>query len=197
VNRAGLGAARAGLVASIALATALAPSPARADDSAQGPAYVQGTVGVSFWDFPHVQLFGPIAGSYSWTGFNPTIELGYHFQGRHDGIMLGIRQGFSITALAGHAAGTTSARIGYDFAFKAGSLEVNVDPYALIGVGYVFDGPSAGIAATGGLDVKLFLTKGFYLVVRPAELGIQCFEDRGDCAFAYLAGAGAGFAFGN
>jgi hypothetical protein len=137
---------------------------------------------------------------YSWTGFNPTIEAGFHFQGRHDGIMLGIRQGFSITAtniLGGHAAGTTSARVGYDVAFKAGSLEVNVDPYAMIGVGYVFDGPHAGILATGGLDVKVFLTKGFYVVARPAELGIQCFEDSGSCAFAYLAGAGAGFAFGN
>jgi hypothetical protein len=189
----------AGAVAFIA--AFLAAASARADESAQGPAYVQGTVGLSFWDFPHVQIFGPVATSYSWTGFNPTIEFGYHFQGRHDGIMLGIRQGFSITALgfnfAPHAAGTTAARIGYDFAFKAGTLEINVDPYVMLGVGYIFDGPSAGIETTGGLDLKLFITKGFYVVARPAELGIQCFHDSGNCAFAYLAGIGAGFAFGN
>ena len=191
---------RATVVASIILGFAFAPSSARADESAQGPAYVQGTVGLSFWDFPRVS-FGPIATGYSWTGFNPTIEFGYHFQGRHDGIMLGIRQGFSITAIGlafnPHAAGTTAARLGYDFAFKAGSLEINVDPYAMLGVGYIFDGPSAGIEATGGLDVKLFITKGLYVVARPAELGIQCFHDSGNCAFAYLAGVGAGFAFGN
>lgn len=183
----------------LGLAFAFAASPARAEASAQGPAYVQGTVGVSFWDFPHIQIFGPVATSYSWTGFNPTIEFGYHFQGRHDGIMLGIRQGFSITAIniGSRAAGTTSLRVGYDFAFKAGSLEINVDPYAMLGAGYIFDGPSAGITTTGGLDVKLFLTKGFYVVARPAELGIQCFHDSGNCAFAYLAGVGAGFAFGN
>lgn len=191
---------RATVVASIILGFAFVPSSARADESAQGPAYVDGTVGISFWDFPRI-AFGPVATSYSWTGFNPTIEFGYHFQGRHDGIMLGIRQGFSITAIGvafnPRAAGTTSARIGYDFAFKAGTLEINVDPYAMIGVGYIFDGPSAGIEATGGLDVKLFITKGFFVVARPAELGIQCFHDSGNCAFAYLAGAGAGFAFGN
>lgn len=187
---------RATVVASIILGFAFVPSSARADESAQGPAYVDGTVGISFWDFPRI-AFGPVATSYSWTGFNPTIEFGYHFQGRHDGIMLGIRQGFSVTALQGNAAGTTEARVGYDFAFKAGSLEINVDPFGMIGVGYIFNGPHAGITATGGLDVKLFLTKGFYVMVRPAELGIQCFHDSGVCAFAYLAGAGAGFAFGN
>jgi hypothetical protein len=187
---------RATVVASIALVLALAPSSARAEDSVQGPAYVDGTVGLSYWDFPHLQ-FGIFTTGYSWTGFNPTIEFGYHFQGRHDGIMLGIRQGFSIDALQGHAAGTTALRIGYDFAFKAGQLEINVDPFATVGVGYIFDGPHAGIETTGGIDVKLFLVKGFFVVARPAELGIQCFHDVGDCSFAYLAGVGAGFAFGN
>jgi hypothetical protein len=186
---------RATVVAAI-LGSIFVASAARADESVQGPAYLQGTVGVSFWDFPHLQ-FGPFVTSYSWTGFNPTIEFGYHFQGRHDGIMLGVRQAFSVTGLQGAAAGTTSLRVGYDFAFKAGSLEVNVDPYAMIGVGYIFDGPHAGILATGGLDVKLFVYKGLFIVARPAELGIQCFHDSGDCAFAYLAGVGAGYAFGN
>ena len=178
-------------------AVLFAAAPARADESVHGPAYLQGTVGLSYWDFPKVQVFGPFSTDYSWTGFNPTIEFGFHFQGRHDGIMLGIRQGFSIDGIQGRATGTTAARIGYDFAFKAGTLEVNVDPYVMLGAGYVFDGPSAGLLVTGGLDVKLFLVKGFYVVARPAELGVQCFHDRGACAFAYLAGVGAGFAFGN
>jgi hypothetical protein len=188
----------------VALAAALVAvaTPAHAEDSAQGPAYVDGTVGVSFWDFPRI-AFGPFGGGYSWTGFNPTIEFGYHFQGRHDGIMFGIRQGFSVTGVQGRAAGTTAARVGYDLAFKAGTLEVNLDPYVMIGAGYIFDGlsfaggPSAGLLVTGGLDVKLFITKGFFVVARPAELGVQCFHDSGNCAFAYLAGVGAGFAFGN
>lgn len=188
---------RATAVASIIVGVALAPASVRADDSTRGPAYVQGTVGVSYWDFPRFFALGPIVTGYSWTGFNPTIELGYHFLGRHDGIMLGIRQGFSVDALQGHAAGTTAARIGYDLAFKAGALEINVDPFVTIGAGYIFDGSHAGIETTGGIDVKLFLVKGFYVVARPAELGIQCFHDAGICAFAYLAGAGAGFAFGN
>jgi hypothetical protein len=180
----------------VALATFLASTSAYAEDSVQGPAYVQGTVGLSYWDFPHLQ-FGPFVTGYSWTGFNPTIEFGYHFQGRHDGLMLGIRQGFSIDGIQGHATGTTAARVGYDFAFKAGSLEINVDPFVTVGAGYVFDGPHAGIETTGGIDVKLFIVKGFFVVARPAELGIQCFHDLGDCAFAYLAGVGAGIAFGN
>ncbi len=182
-------------VAALAAAVALSSPRAFADDSVQGPAYVEGGVGVSFWDFPHL-AFGPFSTGYSWTGFNPAVELGYHFSGRHDGFVLGLRQGFSVTAIQGHAAGTTVVRGGYDLAFKAGSLEVNVDPFGTFGVGYVFDGPSAGIQATGGIDVKLFFTKGFFAYARPAELGFQCFHDSGDCAFTYAAGVGAGFAFG-
>jgi len=187
---------RATAVAGIVLGFVCASTSARADDSTRGPAYVQGTVGINFWDFPGL----PFIGDYSWTGFDPTIEFGFHFSGKHQGLSLGIRQSFIITAsniLGGHAAGTTVGRGGYDFAFKAGSMEVNVDPFLTIGAGYVFDGPHAGLQMSTGLDVKLFLTGGFYLVARPVELGFQCLHDSGRCAFAYLAGVGAGFAFGN
>ncbi len=189
---------RAVAVAAAAI-TALATTSAFAlDDSSQGPVYLQGSAGINYWDFPG--LFGPF-GDYAWTGFNPTVEVGFHLTGRHDGFVLGIRQSFIITAsgpiLGSHAAGTTVARIGYDFAFKAEKLEINVDPFVTVGAGYVFDGPHAGINASGGLDVKLFLGGGFFVFARPGELGFQCFHDSGRCAFSYAAGAGAGFAFGS
>lgn len=183
------------LGAAVFAAIALAPSHASASDSEQGPIYVQGGVGVSYWDFPRLN-FGFFTTGYSWTGFRPEIEAGFHFSGRHDGLMLGVRQAFMITQIQGYAAGETVLRIGYDLAFKAGSLEINVDPFATVGVGYIFDGPHAGVNATGGLDVKLFFMKGFYAYARPAELGFQCLHDSGNCAFVYAASAGAGFAFG-
>jgi hypothetical protein len=187
---------RAAAVAAAAITTLVTTGAFALDDSQQGPAYVQGSVGISYWDFPRLFSIGGFGQGYSWTGFNPTVEFGFHFSGRHDGFVLGIRQGFSVTALQGYAAGTTDARIGYDMAFKAGSLEINVDPFATVGVGYIFDGPHAGINAAGGIDVKLFLKGGFFVFGRPAEIGVQCFHDFGQCAFVYAAGAGAGFAFG-
>jgi len=189
---------RAGVCAALlASAMALAPRAASAmDDSTQGPLYVQGGLGISYWDFPRATFFG-IPFSYSWTGFDPQVEVGYHFSGRHDGFVLAVRQAFSVTAIQGFAAGITSLRGGWDLAFKAGSMEINVDPFATFGVGYIFDGPHAGIEATGGLDVKLFFgPKGLFAFARPGELGFQCFHDSGNCAFSYAASLGAGFAFG-
>ena len=167
-----------------------------AQESSQGPAYVQGSVGVNYWDFPSITFFGFISGSYSWSAFRPDIEFGYHPSGRHDGFVVGLRQAFYVTGIQGYAAGATILRLGWDLPFKAGSLEINVDPFASVGVGYIFDGPHAGVAATGGIEAKVFLTQGLYVMARPAELGFQCFHDRGWCAFSYAAGVGAGFAFG-
>jgi hypothetical protein len=191
-----------GASAALALALTLSSTDARAENSEEGPFYVGGSVGVSFWDFPSIQIIGPLSTSYSWTGFDPTIEFGWHPSGRHDGFVIAVRQGFSIDQLQGHAAGTTVARVGWDFAFKMGKLELNVDPFATFGVGYIFDaligqsGPHAGIQATGGIDAKIFLTSGVFVVVRPAELGFQCLHEYGICAFVYAAGVGAGVAFG-
>ncbi len=188
---------RAAAVAAAAFLTFVS-SPSRAADSEQGPLYVQASVGLSFWNFPHVTIFGPLSTSYSWTGFDPTIEFGYHVSGRHDGFVVGLRQSFIITAIGfnGDAAGTTVARLGYDVPIKVDKLEINIDPYATFGIGYIFDGAHTGLTGTGGIDVKLFFAKGIFAFVRPAELGIQCFHDQGICAFNYAAGAGAGFAFG-
>ena len=184
------------LGAAVFAAIALAPSHASAADSEQGPIVLQAGLGISYWDFPNLGAFFGTTLSYAWTGFEPSLEFGYHFSGRHDGLMLGVRQAFMITQVQGHAAGQTDLRVGYDLAFKAGSLEINVDPFAMVGGGYIFDGPHAGIQVTGGLDVKLFFTKGIYAFVRPGELGFQCLHDFGDCAFTYQAAAGAGYAFG-
>ncbi len=178
-----------------ALVTFVAAS-ALADDSEQGPLYIQGGVGVSYWDFPRVEFFGFFTG-YSWTGFNPQIEAGYHFSGRHDGFVLGLRQAFIVTGLQGNAAGLTALRGGWDIAMKVSSFELNIDPFATIGIGYIFDGPHAGITATGGIDAKIFFgATGIYAFARPAELGIQCFHDVGECAFSYAATVGAGIALG-
>jgi hypothetical protein len=188
---------RAAAAAAAALLTFVS-SPSRAADSEQGPLYVQGSVGISFWDFPNRSFLGVALGGYAWTGFDPSIEVGYHISGRHDGFVVGLRQSFVITAIGytGAAAGTTVARIGYDVPLKLDKVEVNIDPFATVGAGYIFDYAHAGITSTGGIDVKVFFAKGIYAFARPAELGIQCFEDTGTCAFAYLAAVGAGFAFG-
>lgn len=194
--------ARSRILICVAAATAIASasSSALADDtSAQGPAYVQGSVGVNYWDFPDIRftfLIFTFTGSYSWSAFRPDIEIGYHPSGRHDGLAFGLRQAFYVDALQGHAAAATILRVGYDLPYRVGQLEVNVDPFATFGIGYIFDNLHAGIAATGGIDVKLFVTNGVYVMARPAELGIQCFHDVGFCAFSYAASAGAGFAFG-
>lgn len=191
---------RAAVIAA-ALTIAIVPAAASADDSEQGPIYVQGGVGVSFWDFPSIG-FGLFTTSYSWTGFRPEIEAGMHFSGRHDGLSLGVRQIFSITGVQGRAAGGTFVRGGYDLPFKVSTFELNVDPYGYLGIAYIFDGlaitggPSAGLGAGAGVEAKLFFGGGFYAYARPLELGFQCFHDVGVCAFQYAAGVGAGIALG-
>jgi len=185
---------RRALVALASVATLAFTSSAHADDSSYGPFYVQGGVGISYWDFPNL-----VAGfGYSWTGFDPQIEAGYHFSGRHDGFVLGLRQAFILTGIQAHAAGLTALRGGWDIPIKISSFELNIDPFGTVGIGYLFDGPSAGISLTGGVDAKLFFLadKGVYAFVRPIELGAQCFEDAGRCAFSYAMSVGAGFALG-
>lgn len=181
------------LGALLALGLVATPSLASADDSSYGPLYIQGGVGFSYWDFPNYAFgFG-----YSWTAFRPEVEVGYHFSGHHDGVVLGLRQAFMITGTQGHADGLTSIRGGYDIPLKVSNMELNVDPFVTLGIGYQFDGPSAGISVTGGLDAKLFIgASGLFVYARPVELGIQCAEDRGICAFNFAGSLGAGIALG-
>jgi hypothetical protein len=164
-------------------------------ESAHGGTYIQViALGGGFMDFPNFLGLGV---SYSWTGFRPDIEFGFHPSGRHDGFVLGLRQAFTITGVQGAASGTSQVRLGWDIPIALGSHELSLDPFAVVGVGYFFDGPSAGVVASGGIDAKFFVAGGFYAFARPAELGVQCFHDYGVCAFALNFGAGVGFAIGD
>jgi hypothetical protein len=159
------------------------------EDSRNGPFYVQGTVplGLNLW------VFGQ--GGGNWSGWRPDVEFGYHFSGRHDGIVLGLRQAFLVTAVPGGAGGTTQLRGGYDIPIPIGDFELNIAPFMTFGVGWIFDGPHAGINMSWGVDGKFFITHGFYAFARPLEMGFQCLHDSGNCAFAMVWGAGVGFAF--
>lgn len=160
------------------------------EESRKGPFYVQGTVplGLNYWN-----LVGQ--NGYGWSGWRPDFEFGYHFSGRHDGFVLGIRQAFIATAIQQRGAGTTQLRAGYDIPIGLGDFELNIAPYGTFGVGYLFDGPSAGINFSFGVDGKFFITDGFYAFARPFEMGAQCVHDSGNCALVLVFGAGVGFAF--
>jgi ATP-dependent Lon protease len=145
---------RSALMATILLIAA----PAHAlEESTRRPFYVQGIVGsVGVWaDFPET------SGVY----WHPEFEFGYHFSGRHDGFVLGIRQGFDV----GHmAVGETLLRAGYDLAIplRNGRFEITIAPFATVGLDYFFDGPRTGAHFSLGLDGKLFFYQGLYLLVR-------------------------------
>jgi hypothetical protein len=175
----------------LALLTTALPCAAL-DDSRHGPFYVQGTVplGINYWNF--VSRNG-----YGWTGWRPDLEFGYHFSGRHDGIVLGLRQAFIVTAVgvSGDVGATTALRYGYDIPISIGDFEITVAPYGTLGLGYVFHGPTAGLEMSWGIDGKFFFWRELYAFARPFEMGFQCFHDTGICALGMVFGAGVGFAF--
>jgi hypothetical protein len=162
------------------------------EESTRRPFYVQGTLGsYSFWagfDFGD-QVF-----------WHPDFEFGYHFSGRHDGVVLGIRQGFNI-GRDPYDIGETSLRGGYDFAFplRNGRFEITIGPYGTFGLDYFFRGANAGIRAAVGVEGKFFFVENVYLLVRPIELSIGEFVNLGflmkNVYFNLNAGLGAGFAF--
>jgi hypothetical protein len=170
-------------------ATLLSPSVIALPESTRGPFYVQGTTPLGF-------------GSWSFRGYHgswrPDVEFGIHFNGRHDGLVLAVRQAFHVSVDdAGDIGAATVVRLGYDIAIPINKYEITIAPYGTIGLGYVFwrFGPSAGLQTAGGVDGKFFIIKGFYAFARPFELGIQCFHDGAGCALAFVTGAGVGFAF--
>jgi hypothetical protein len=171
------------------MATIAAPAHAL-EESTRRPFYVQGIVGsVGVWaDFPET------SGVY----WHPEFEFGYHFSGRHDGFVLGIRQGFDV----GHmAVGETLLRAGYDLAIplRNGRFEITIAPFATVGLDYFFDGPRTGAHFSLGLDGKLFFYQGLYLLVRPVELAIGDFVDPPflykNVFFNFDVGVGLGIAF--
>lgn len=174
----------------LGLAAFTAAPEVLADDSTKGPLFVQATLlGLGYHN---------AVGSRgdNWAGYRPDFEIGYHPSGRYDGIVLGLRQAFNLTLAPGRAGGATQIFGGYDIPLKVAGFEVIAAPYAMLGVGYVFDGPSAGINLVGGVEGKVFLLDSLYAHVRPFEMGVQCFHDVGECAIAMSFGLGGGYAFG-
>ena len=182
------------IVAGAALIAALAlPGTARADlaESTRGPMYVQGT-------FPLGLGYGHTFSGYGSGGFSnwkPDVEFGIHFSGRHDGFVLGFRQEFHLMEVPNSAGASTLLKFGYDIPIPVGDFEINIGPYGIFGINYLFDGPHAGIRATAGVDGKFFFLKGLYAFARPFEMGFHCWHDFGQCALWMEFGAGIGYAF--
>ncbi len=176
------------VAAAIAAAVVLRPTPAHAlESSTRGPFYVQGIVaGIAFQD----RGFG------AW--FHQDVEFGYHTTGRHDGFVIGVRQGFD---LGNCSVGETVARLGFDFAipFSGGKYEMTVAPYGVAGLNYFFPcgggTTEAGVRFGGGIELKIFVYKGLYVLVRPAETTGAEYVDAGRVFFHFDSGAGLGFAF--
>ena len=173
-------------------ATSSSSSNATPGESSNGGVYIQSVLGGVAWSyFPNFVAGFP----YDWAGFRPDIEFGFHPTGRHDGFVIGVRQAFILTEAQGFAGGTSSLRLGWDIPIALGERELTIAPFVSAGIGYIFDGPSAGIHINGGADVKFFIASGFFAFGR-IEAGAQCFHDGGICAFDLVAGAGVGIAFG-
>ncbi len=160
------------------------------EESTRRPFYVQGTV-ASFAVWTDL----PLTSGVYW---HPDVEFGVHFTGRHDGVVLGIRQAFDV----GHAPlGETLLRGGYDIALplRNGRYELTIAPFGTFGANYLFDGPHAGVHFSIGIEGKLFFYEGLFLLVRPIELAIGEFVTPPflykNVVFNLNAGVGLGFAF--
>ena len=179
------------VAASIAAAVVvLRPTPARAlENSTRGPFYIQGIVaGFTFQD----------RGGGPW--FHQDVEFGYHPTGRHDGFVIGVRQGFD---LGDCSAGETVARLGFDIAIPlggGGKYEMTIAPYGVEGLNYYFPcggggTTEAGLRFGGGIELKFFVYKGLYVLARPAETTGAEYVDAGRVFFHFDSGVGLGFAF--
>jgi len=163
------------------------------NESTRRPFFVQGTLGsFGLWAWgnpPGVQAY-----------WHPDFEFGYHFSGRHDGLEIGIRQGFYVGRNA-YDVGETLLRGGYDFAFpfRNGRFELTIAPFGTFGANYLFTNLNAGLHWSVGIEAKLFFFHELYLLVRPVELSIGEYVNLGPNApnvyFNMNAGVGAGIAF--
>jgi hypothetical protein len=185
-------------VAALAIAASLAvPLSAHAElvSSRHKPFYVEGAfpLGVGGYGGYACGRFGC---GFGWQ-WRPDVEIGFHFTGRHDGFVLGIRTPFYVGD--GYGGMGVLARIGYDIPIplKGGKYELTIGPYGYAGFAFIAPnrGISAGLQTGGGAEVKFFVLKGFYVFGRPLDFGIQCFHDYGTCNFQWQAGAGAGYAW--
>ncbi len=73
---------------------------------------------------PRSSLPGSAGGQAYW---RPDVELGFHFSGRHDGFVLGVRQAFDVGRDV-YSMGETLVRAGWDFAlpFRNGRFELTL-----------------------------------------------------------------------
>jgi len=182
------------------------PPPSPRGGSTHGPFYVQATLaGLNYSYYPLIPDTGI---AYEWAGYRPDLELGVHVTGRADGLSIGVRQGLIVLAFGGdmpsRAAGITELRVGWDFVVPIARHELSIDPYLAGGAAYTFDSiigplvdaPSGAAVAGGGVDLKLFVVRGIYALVRPIEATAICFLENGVCALDFDFGVGAGIAFG-
>lgn len=178
-----------------ASAGALEPS------SRDKPFYVEGAFPLGFNVFGGYGFggCGRFGGGCGWSTWRPDIEVGFHFTGRHDGFVLGIRHVFYIGGdYLGNGFGMAGLiRLGYDIPIpiKGGKYEITIAPYGLLGAAFYGGGPSGGLQTGGGCEGKFFLLKGFYVFARPLDFGVQCLHDIGRCSFQWQFGAGAGYAW--
>jgi hypothetical protein len=175
-----------------ASAVLLAANAAHAADSTRGAFYVEGsplgtgTIPLSCIDTPFGCLGGGVEGAY-----RVSAEFGYHFSGRHDGLVVGIRQLFLFGSLA---AGTTEARVGWDIAIPIKQFELTVAPYGVAGIAYAFgDNRKAAFVLAAGAEGKFFFKDNLYAFLIPLELG--GWVGSGYAGVSYEAGAGIGYAF--
>ena len=128
------------------------------EQSTRGPFYAQAVVGgVSAWvDFPTAY-------------YRTDAEFGFHFSGRADGFVLGVRQAFDIGRFS---IGETVLRFGYDIAIpiENGRYEISLAPYGTFGLNYIFQGLSAGLPWSVGFEGRFFVWRGLYAFLRPIEL---------------------------
>lgn len=183
----------------VALALGLADSRADAYESAHGPFYVQGSplgIGVIFYPGSDIVIGNTtlsVGGSLAY--YRVDAEFGYHISGRADGLALGLRQTFY---LGWGSAGTTTARVGYDFAIPIGhddDMELMIAPFAHLGAAYPFNGGDASFTFGFGVEGKLYFDRklGLYAFVRPAEVGF--FINSGPAVPVFVSAAGVGWSF--
>jgi len=184
---------RKGILLGAMLAGLFAAAPAHAlDESTRRPFYVQGTIG-SFGIWGWSTAPGPGVVGY----WHPDFDFGYHFSGRHDGVEIGIHQGF-YTPHRFYDVGETAIRGGYDvaFPFRNGRFELTIAPFATFGLDYIFTNLQAGVRWSVGIEAKLFFFHELYLLVRPVELSMGEFVNvQPNVYFNMNAGIGAGVSF--
>jgi hypothetical protein len=175
----------------VVVALILSVRGARAADSTRAGMYVEGSpAGVGTVPFSCVQTgIGCIGGGIA--TYRISAEFGYHFTGRHDGFVVGVRQVF---LFGSSVAGISEARVGYDIAIPIKQFELTIAPYGVVGVAYVFgNGGHAAFTLAAGAEGKFFFKDNLYAFVIPFEFG--GWVGSGYSGVEYQDGAGIGYAF--